>query len=281
MPEIYIDPIMSDPINVLVIDDDSEFYKPRLSRIKEFKVDFAIDGRETIEKVKSEVYHVAFLDINLDGENGVDLIEFLQQHRIAIALFTSDINTPSTEKAARLWVEHKLSKPFLIDEFIDTVYKIVDPQFLPQDSKPPINTDEFSDRSTATRLIYKLDETRKSVGSRSSGFSYTYLTLRVYREEDNKLISTRSVLNPRITLNHFSSLQHLNPLDKFERVLEWTKPEFREMKEYRLALVDWMLRAGHLTPQESDKILLKENPTKMNRKNKQISPTSILRIGEA
>jgi DNA-binding NtrC family response regulator len=89
---------------ILVVDDEEDWVtlnRKVLAR-KGYTVDGASSGEEAIEKMKAAPYHMAFLDINMPGIEGIELIDELRavSQDIAVVMLTG-FGTEEKSTAAR------------------------------------------------------------------------------------------------------------------------------------------------------------------------------------
>jgi two-component system, OmpR family, response regulator len=92
-----------------------------------YTLDIAISAEEGIELWESEPYDLLLTDYNLRGSTGLDLIEFVRAsgHEIPTVLFTAYDSQALRRQARDLGVTVYLSKPFFMDQLVDTVRNLL------------------------------------------------------------------------------------------------------------------------------------------------------------
>lgn len=71
-------------MNILIVDDEKdlvEFLKNRLV-LKGHSVDVAYDGKDALEKAKSDRYDIVFSDHNMPEMTGVELIRHMKNNKL-------------------------------------------------------------------------------------------------------------------------------------------------------------------------------------------------------
>ena len=116
-------------IRILIIDDDKDIceYMQLLLSQSGYEVTAATDPRKGIAELQNDEYHVVILDIMMPELNGMEALEEIRRFDsdIAIIIFTG---YPSVDTAASS-IEHNVSayikKPFDVDEFNETLERIL------------------------------------------------------------------------------------------------------------------------------------------------------------
>jgi DNA-binding response OmpR family regulator len=52
----------------------------RYLKFKGFDADYVLDGKAALEKVKTDIYDLVFLDINMPELTGVDVLKYMKDH---------------------------------------------------------------------------------------------------------------------------------------------------------------------------------------------------------
>ncbi|MCL2337946.1 MAG: response regulator [Firmicutes bacterium] len=75
-------------------------------------------GREALEKLKVEEYHLILLDVKMPGINGVETLNEIRKinPEVPVVLMTAYEDLYIMEEAERLGVKHCLRKPFDLEE---------------------------------------------------------------------------------------------------------------------------------------------------------------------
>jgi CheY-like chemotaxis protein len=114
-------------VHILVVEDDIHIGRligltmPSLGR--PYKFTNVMSGVEALDLWQQNAFDLLLTDYNLPGMNGITLIEKLKEQgaAIPIILFTA-YDTPELERAAlNLGVSAYMSKPFDIDDLIETI----------------------------------------------------------------------------------------------------------------------------------------------------------------
>ncbi|MEI7643411.1 MAG: response regulator [Chloroflexales bacterium] len=119
------------PIRILLVEDDShigriiELALPELGIPYEFVS--AISAEEGIEQWEQRPFDMLLTDYNLRGMNGIQLIEQLRRQGFRVpALLVTAYDSPEIRREVRnLSIDAYLTKPFFIDELVDTVRRLL------------------------------------------------------------------------------------------------------------------------------------------------------------
>lgn len=120
---------------LLIVDDDNLVREVCSELLVEYgyKVDTAYDGKDALDKMKAATYDLVIVDINMPMLNGLDLykeVSFLYPNMKEKFLFiTGDIS--GEMETFNFVIQNNnniLKKPFIKDEFIGTVRRILDKQ---------------------------------------------------------------------------------------------------------------------------------------------------------
>ncbi|GAA4459244.1 response regulator [Rurimicrobium arvi] len=113
--------------NILLIDDDDIIQKI-ISKVLErngFNVVSGGDGKEGVDKLNMMKYDLVITDIMMPYLNGFEFIQELRRHPngkdARIIIFSSITNEDAIRDSKNMGVDLYLSKPIVINEFIDTV----------------------------------------------------------------------------------------------------------------------------------------------------------------
>lgn len=115
---------------ILIIDDDAELRQTLSEILSEagYYTDMAVSGSEALEKVVSEEYDIALLDMMMPGRDGIEVLIELRNARprtrvIMITAFATIENAVSSIKKG---ASDYVSKPFKIKELITTVKRVIE-----------------------------------------------------------------------------------------------------------------------------------------------------------
>ncbi len=110
---------MADPQYSLLVVDDNEMNRDMLSRRLErqgYRVTVAVDGRQALEFLSQEPFHLVLLDVMLPEMNGYQVLEHLKADQvlsqIPVIMTTSLDEATGKQKCLELGADAYLTKPF-------------------------------------------------------------------------------------------------------------------------------------------------------------------------
>jgi len=116
-------------IKILIIDDDREIceYMELLLEQNGYEVQTETDPRAGIELLKQEQFHVVVLDIMMPEINGMEALEQIRSYDsdIAIIIFTGYPSIDTARTSMQYDVSDYIKKPFDVDEFTDSLERIL------------------------------------------------------------------------------------------------------------------------------------------------------------
>ena len=106
-------------LNVLLVEDDSlnQFLFQKLLKNQPFTFEIADDGQVAIEMLKSKVFHIVFMDINMPVMNGFEFLTAFEQLEIEdrssviIVMLTTSMNPEDIKIAQETTIGGYLNKP--------------------------------------------------------------------------------------------------------------------------------------------------------------------------
>lgn len=119
-----------DNYRILIVDDEPqnrEFLTEVLGR-EGYGIDEASDGKEAVQKLAQNGYHIVLTDLMMPEMDGLELIRYLVKHQsktISI-LYTGYGSIKTAVEAMRIGAFDYLTKPFKPDEILLVVKKAVD-----------------------------------------------------------------------------------------------------------------------------------------------------------
>lgn len=120
------------PIKVLIADDDDEdvyLMKKAFSQIKRLpiEIDTALEAKEISNKLKSGVYDICLLDLNLVGMNALDLLESLnvQESHTPIILTSGVLSEEHAHRAAELGVYEVIEKSDIDSRILEYLVRFI------------------------------------------------------------------------------------------------------------------------------------------------------------
>jgi DNA-binding NtrC family response regulator len=116
-------------IRILIIDDDKDIceYMQLLLSQSGYEVTAETDARAALELLRDEEFHVVILDIMMPELNGMELLERIRDFDsdIAIIIFTGYPSVDTAVTSMKYNVSDYIKKPFDVDEFNQTLEKIL------------------------------------------------------------------------------------------------------------------------------------------------------------
>jgi CheY-like chemotaxis protein len=109
----------------ILIADDEEGIRESLSLIlgDEYDLSFATDGQQTLQKLTSEPFDVALLDIKMPKLDGLEVMKQLRQRGTTVPIFVLSAyqSVELAKEAVRLGAVDYLPKPFEREEILQAV----------------------------------------------------------------------------------------------------------------------------------------------------------------
>jgi DNA-binding NtrC family response regulator len=116
-------------IRILIIDDDTDIceYMQLLLTQSGYDVTAKTDPREGLETLSEDEFHVVILDIMMPELNGMEVLEEIRSFDsdIAIIIFTGYPSVDTAVTSMKYDVSDYIKKPFDVDEFNQTLEKIL------------------------------------------------------------------------------------------------------------------------------------------------------------
>lgn len=115
---------------ILVVDDDEHIRKSlaQYLEMEEFDVDVASSGPEALSQAGRQTPDLILLDIMMPGMDGFEVVEKLRQEaptrQVPIILLTARGQDTDVIKGYQLGVSSYLTKPFNLDELVDTIREV-------------------------------------------------------------------------------------------------------------------------------------------------------------
>ena len=101
--------------------------KETLSRIPHIQLDSALTGRQGLQKIREQLPNLILLDMGLPDMEGLDVIRELKKHsstqKIPIMVLSASALKNQIDQAKALGIDHYLTKPFEINEFVDLIHQ--------------------------------------------------------------------------------------------------------------------------------------------------------------
>jgi two-component system response regulator PilR (NtrC family) len=129
---------MNKNYHILIVDDEPgmrEFLEIMLTK-EGYGVSIASNGEEAIEKLGSEFFDLAIVDIQMPGINGIDVLKNTRDKKndTTIIMITAFASHESAIEAMKLGAYDYITKPFKIDEIKLVIKKSLDKKVLEQEN---------------------------------------------------------------------------------------------------------------------------------------------------
>lgn len=116
-------------LKILIADDEKPARKKIISFLKDFDKEFQLseaeNGLETIEKIENESPDLVFLDIQMPGLNGFEVIENIGSDRMPSVIFATAYDQYAIE-AFKINAVDYLLKPFDKERFVISLTRALD-----------------------------------------------------------------------------------------------------------------------------------------------------------
>ena len=168
-------------MRILVIDDEAHIRKTTAMTLDALGHDTeqTLNGADTLDYLKKGSFDVAFLDLRLGTENGLDLIPKMLQlePKLNIIVFTAYSSIDTAVEAMRRGAVDYLAKPFTPDQIRGALYRIessrrLENRVVELESMLSVS-DMMADFNSEEPLVQKLFET----ANKAAGSSATMLIL--------------------------------------------------------------------------------------------------------
>ena len=113
----------------LIVDDDPDIcdYMELLLTQKGYRVKTLLDSTKAEEELRRDDYHILILDLMMPKLNGIELLEKVRKFDtdLSVIIFTGYPSVDTAVQSIKLGVDDYIRKPFELDEFNQTVEKIL------------------------------------------------------------------------------------------------------------------------------------------------------------
>jgi CheY-like chemotaxis protein len=113
----------------VLVADDNEATCTLLTALlhRDFNVEAAFNGRETIERLRTRRYAVLILDLRMPQEDGFAVLDFLKEYQPAmlahVLVVTAVVASRELQRAAAYGLCGVITKPFEVETLLATVKK--------------------------------------------------------------------------------------------------------------------------------------------------------------
>ena len=115
----------SDPIRLLLVDDEKDFVNILSKRIKRRNIDVtkAFSGAEAIQALRAQEFDVAVLDLKMEDMDGIEVLKILKimEPRLAVIMLTGHGSAEAAEQGIRLGAFDYLTKPCELEELLEKI----------------------------------------------------------------------------------------------------------------------------------------------------------------
>lgn len=111
--------------NLLLVEDDFEISKKLFTTFKDLNsidvVDVSENVKEGIEKLSTSKYDILILDLNLPDGNGIEVLKWVKEKKIAIKVFIFSLNTELKKICLRLGADQFFDKSNDFDSLLEHI----------------------------------------------------------------------------------------------------------------------------------------------------------------
>ncbi len=117
--------INSDPIRLLLIDDEKDFVNILSKRFKRRNIDVAkaFSGAEAIQALRGQEFDVAVLDLKMEDMDGIEVLKMLKilDPQLAVIMLTGHGSAEAAEQGIKLGAFDYLTKPCELEELLKKI----------------------------------------------------------------------------------------------------------------------------------------------------------------
>lgn len=215
-------------INMLLADDDEDYLAMTYSFLKQlgYNVEIAKDGKEAIEKLKSNKYQIALLDYYMPGLTGEEVIKEIREYNkeLIIILQTGfSGQKPPIETMKSLGIQNYYDKTEGIDKLNLEIISAV--KIFNQQSE--IELSKFKSNAIGDLIFGIAQEIKSNLLSISAGIEYT------------NMLATEGLAQKETvdTINKFYN-NNKESLEKIDKVLSSIINQSTENSDYVMSDVD-------------------------------------------
>jgi len=115
----------SDPIRLLIVDDEKDFVNILSKRIKRRNIDVAkaFSGAEAIQALRGQEFDVAVLDLKMEDMDGIEVLKMLKimAPKLAVIMLTGHGSAEAAEQGIKLGAFDYLTKPCELEELLEKI----------------------------------------------------------------------------------------------------------------------------------------------------------------
>ena len=117
--------IDSDPIRLLLVDDEKDFVNILAKRFKHRNIDVgkAFSGTEAIQALRDHAFDVAVLDLKMEDMDGIEVLRMfkIMDPQLAVIMLTGHGSTEAAEQGIKLGAFDYLTKPCELEELLEKI----------------------------------------------------------------------------------------------------------------------------------------------------------------
>jgi DNA-binding NtrC family response regulator len=117
--------IDSDPVRLLLVDDEKDFVNILSKRIKRRNIDVvkAFSGAQAIQALRGHEFDVAVLDLKMEDMDGIEVLKMLKimDPQLAVIMLTGHGSAEAAEQGIKLGAFDYLTKPCGLEELLEKI----------------------------------------------------------------------------------------------------------------------------------------------------------------
>jgi DNA-binding NtrC family response regulator len=117
--------IDSDPVRLLLVDDEKDFVNILSKRLKRRNIDVvkAYSGAEAIRVLRDQKFDVALLDLKMEDMSGIEVLKMLKimAPRLAVIMLTGHGSAEAAEQGLKLGAFDYLAKPCALEKLLEKI----------------------------------------------------------------------------------------------------------------------------------------------------------------
>jgi DNA-binding NtrC family response regulator len=115
----------SNPVRLLLVDDEKEFVNILSKRIKRRNIDVtkAFSGVDAIQALRGQEFDVAVLDLKMEDMDGIEVLRMfkIMDPQLAVIMLTGHGSTEAAEQGIKLGAFDYLTKPCELEELLEKI----------------------------------------------------------------------------------------------------------------------------------------------------------------
>ena len=115
----------SNPIRLLLVDDEKDFVNILSKRIKRRNIDVAkaFSGTDAIQALRGQEFDVAVLDLKMEDMDGIEVLKMfkIMDPHLAVIMLTGHGSAEAAEQGIKLGAFDYLTKPCELEELLEKI----------------------------------------------------------------------------------------------------------------------------------------------------------------